>query len=118
MKSPHSDRGQAVIETLVVSTVIAATLGFGFHLLYVAFAKAWITRAVREAAVCLTTSEHTSSCRTRLQSTLDLGLPFGNVQIDDFHRRLAESQASIRFECRFPLGPTTDFKVSNSAPRF
>ncbi|CAN5468319.1 hypothetical protein BH10BDE1_BH10BDE1_25570 [soil metagenome] len=86
MSQLRSMRGQALIELLVAAPVVALVIAGGVSLLYLGFAKAWITRAAREGAICLQTPITKSECRTRIERTLASGLPFGQIKIDEFQK--------------------------------
>lgn len=121
----RNERGSAMIELTVAGSIIALVLGLGFYLLYLSYAKAWMTRSVREAAVCLVTPETSRRCREKLEMTLKAGLPFGHFDVTEF--RVADSasnvEVSLDIEPRFVETletnkdrPPTRMRVSNSAP--
>lgn len=87
-----------MLEILCATSVVALVLVVGFFLLYLLFAKAWITRSAREAAVCLATSSPLHECRARLRKTLEVGLPFGRFEIEECRRD--HSQSSVVVELR------------------
>lgn len=95
MNPLRSMRGQALIEFLVAAPVVALVIAGGASLLYLGFAKAWITRAAREGAICLQTPITKSECRARIERTLASGLPFGEFKIDEFQKTQSFTRVRI-----------------------
>lgn len=96
-------RGSAMIETLIAAPIAALVITTGSSLLYLSFAKAWLARSAREGAVCLVTPTSRSACRLKLRRTLEIGLPFGKIEIEKFHedRSGSEVETSLRFDDRW-----------------
>ncbi len=97
MTKLRSQRGQGVVELVVAAPIVASILAGGAILLYISFAKAWMTRAAREGAVCLQSPTRKSVCRSRVEQTLSVGLPFGAASIDEFQRHSSTARVQIVF---------------------
>lgn len=93
-----SQRGQAALESVLAAPLVAIVLGVGFYLMYLCFAQQWMNRSVREAAACLVTRASVHQCRSRLQATLKVGLPFGNAEIDVFQRGRTGARVQVSFD--------------------
>ena len=97
----RNNRGSALIETLAMAPVVALVLGLGASVVYLVFAKVWLTRSAREAAVCLVSTERPTTCRHRLQLTLEAALPWGAIEIAEF--RKTRRAAYVTIAAGFPV---------------
>ncbi len=95
-----SERGSALIETLVAAPIIAIVLMTGSLLMYRWLAEVWMTRAAREAAVCLTSQVRASRCKQKLETTLKIGLPFGRAEIDECRLRSRDANVRLSLDLR------------------
>lgn len=93
----RNQRGQATIEIAVAAPIVALFFLGMTYLLYLGFAKIWLTRSSREGAVCLVTQASSQNCRSRLNSTLRSALPYGNFEIAEFFVGPHEAQVKIFF---------------------
>ena len=111
-----NERGQATIETLVAAPIVAITLGTGFFLLYLCFAKTWMTRSSREAAACLVSTQSKSRCRHRFDETLATGLIFGRTEILRFDTSGIGSRVEVALDASTLLMPA-QMTARSSFPR-
>lgn len=109
-----NSRGQAAIEMIVAAPILAIVIGLGGHLLYLGFAKIWMTRSAREAAACLVTSELKSRCRERFEATLETGLIFGRAEIVKFESLLIGSRVEISFDANSRYFPWAEYPEKSS----
>lgn len=110
-----SERGSALIETLVAAPIVSVVILGGSLLMYRWFAEVWMTRAAREAAVCLATSAPASQCRRRLEATLRIGLPFGRAEIQEHRRRQSETKVKLSLDLALNLGFLKSFFKNRQA---
>jgi hypothetical protein len=72
-----------MIELIFAVPIVVMVVSGGACLLYLCFAKVWITRAAREGAICLASQLSKQKCRSRIDETLKVGLPFGVSSITE-----------------------------------
>jgi hypothetical protein len=92
----QNQRGTSMIETVILAPVFGIMIGLGAVMIYVAYAKVWMSRNAREAAVCLASPSPPSLCRSRLERDLRLGLPFGAPEIREFKSTFNWTRVSLR----------------------
>ncbi len=92
----HNQRGSTLVETALAAPVIGMILVACAVLLYLAFAKVWMNRAAREAAICLASPSPPSRCRIRLENTLKAGLPIGQTEVREFRNSRYQTRVSLR----------------------
>lgn len=107
----RSQRGSAIVEMVFAFPVVAVVLSIGGFLLYLAFAKIWITRAVREASVCLVSPVTETRCRHRFERTLKVGLPVGSIEIEEFDKGVSGSSVEVSY--RIGLGVLRHTKLGD-----
>lgn len=103
-----------MIETLIAAPIIAVVISVGSSLMYLSFAKIWLGRGAREGAVCLITPTTKPKCRKKLERTLEVGLPFGEIKIEKF--REDSSGAEVEATLHFPT-LTHPIRASAKMPR-
>jgi len=103
VSSLFDQRGSAMIETLITAPIVALVISVGSSLLYLSFAKAWLARSAREGAVCLVTPSTQAQCRKKLERTLEVGLPFGDIKIEKFREDSSgtEVETALHFSDRW-----------------
>ena len=101
----NGQRGQAAIETLIAAPLVVITIAIGGFLMYLCFAKTWMTRSAREAAACLVSTANKSRCRQRLEGTLKTGLIFGRTEILVFRTSESGSRVEVSLDATTPLMP-------------
>lgn len=94
----RDERGSTTIETLILAPLVGLLLLGAFAALYLSFAKIWLHRSAREAAVCLASPTPPSRCRVKLERTLALGLPFGRVEILALQSDRFSTRASVQVQ--------------------
>ncbi len=94
----RNNAGSVAVETAIALSVLFPALIIGLGVLYGAFAKGWVGRGAREAAICLTTPSPPTSCRRKLENTLATGLPFGKTSILEFQTNPRGSTVRIKLE--------------------
>jgi hypothetical protein len=92
-----------MIETLIAAPIVVVVVVVGSALLYRWFAEAWMTRASREAAVCLVGPRTTTACRQKLEASLRRGLIFNRAMIAEFRRTATASRVRVTLEL-IPVG--------------
>lgn len=94
----RDQRGFASIETIVAIVALTSTLTLGFGAAYGAFAKGWVARGAREAAICLSTPTPPGLCRQKLESSLTHGLPFGDFIVSEFSTSNLGTRVSVKIQ--------------------
>ncbi len=107
-----------MIETLLAAPVVTTVILGGSILMYRWFAEVWMTRAAREAAVCLTSPMSASRCRSRLESTLKAGLPFGRAEIEELRLQKRNSIVRLSLGLLPVRGAKVEIETEVSFPRF
>ncbi len=111
MNVATNQRGQALIETVCAAPIVAIVIALGIYLMYLAFAQAWMARSAREAAACLVTNVSPARCRTRLETTLAVGILLGRANIDEFRTGERGSHVQVSFDAQ------TSFLLPENAAR-
>lgn len=88
--------GSATVESVLTIPIIGILVLGGSGILYMSFAKIWLDRSAREAAICLASPSPPNRCRSRLESALNAGLPIGRSEILVFRSDRTGSQVSIQ----------------------
>ena len=79
-----SQRGQALIESIVATLAISILLMGGLSMLYLCFAKLWLRHNSHEALICLVSQRSPTSCKNDFINNMHSALPFGRLMIDEF----------------------------------
>ena len=103
-----SNNGSVAVESAIALALFSPALIVGLGVLYGAFAKGWVGRGAREAAVCLTTPSPPLNCRRKLENTLASGLPFGKTTILQFHGD--QRGSTVRIKLEWVAGQSTELK--------
>lgn len=103
-----SNNGSVAVESAIALALFCPALIVGLGVLYGAFAKGWVGRSAREAAVCLTTPSPPLNCRRKLENTLASGLPFGKTTILQFHGD--QRGSTVRIKLEWVAGQSTELK--------
>ncbi len=103
-----SNNGSVAVESAIALALFCPALIVGLGVLYGAFAKGWVGRSAREAAVCLTTPSPPLNCRRKLENTLASGLPFGKTTIVQFHGD--QRGSTVRIKLQWIAGQSTELK--------
>ena len=82
--SRFSQRGQALIESIVATLAISILLMGGLSMLYLCFAKIWLKHNSHEALICLVSQRSPVSCKNDFIKNMHSVLPFGRLMIDEF----------------------------------
>lgn len=92
----RSDRGQALLETLVSFPIIILTVTALFGGSYLIVTQRWIEHTSYELAVC---ALHTStwSCKRTARERISNFLPFGRIQAIHVTSSKEHSQATVAF---------------------
>lgn len=93
---PLNQRGNSLIETVLIAPVLGMCIAGSAVMIYLAHAKIWMSRSAREAAVCLASPSPPSRCRGRLESTIRIGLPIGATEIREFQSSRTQTRVSLR----------------------
>lgn len=94
--SLRNQRGSTLVEAVLAAPLIGMVIVACAVLIYLSFAKVWMNRAAREAAVCLASPSPPSRCRARLTNTLRLGLPIGRIEIREFQNTRYQTRVSLQ----------------------
>lgn len=106
--SLRNERGSTLVEVVLTAPLIGMAVVACAVLLYLAFAKIWMNRAAREAAICLASPSPPSRCRNRLENTLKLGLPIGRIEIREFQNSRFQTRVSLQMS----IGQTETTEIS------
>ena len=90
-----NQKGSAAVESMLTLPIVGFLVIGGSAILYLSFAKVWLNRAAREAAICLVSPSPPNRCRNKLESTLKVGLPFGQTEITVFRVDRSGSKVSL-----------------------
>lgn len=90
-----NQNGSAVVESMLSIPIVGFLVIGGSAILYLSFAKVWLNRGAREAAICLASPSPPNRCRNKLESTLKAGLPFGQTEITVFRSDRSGSKVSL-----------------------
>ncbi len=93
-----NQNGTAALESVLTLPILGILIFGSSGILYMSFAKIWLDRAAREAAVCLASPSPPNRCRVRLESTLGAGLPIGRTEILVFRSDRRGSQVSLQLQ--------------------
>src|SRR4051812_39086698 len=74
-----NQRGQALIEALIVTPLLVSGLVLMLSLSYFGFASAWIGYQMDQSLFCLAEGRSENVCTARFRSFIHLGLPSGQV---------------------------------------
>lgn len=122
--SLRSQRGSTLVEAVLAAPLIGMVIVACAVLVYLSFAKIWMNRAAREAAVCLASPSPPSRCRARLTNTLRLGLPIGRIEIREFQNTRYQTRVSLQlsFERVSTMQDSTSTSITAASsflkPRF
>jgi hypothetical protein len=122
--SLRSQRGSTLVEAVLAAPLIGMVIVACAVLIYLSFAKVWMNRAAREAAVCLASPSPPSRCRARLTNTLRLGLPIGRIEIREFQNTRYQTRVSLQlsFERVSTMQDSTSTSITAASsfqkPRF
>ncbi len=79
-----SQRGQALIESLVAIIAISIFLMGSLSALYVGFSKLWLKYFSHEALICIASQKEPVHCQNEFIKNMHSALPFGRLMIDEF----------------------------------
>lgn len=122
--SLRNQRGSTLVEAVLAAPLIGMVIVACAVLIYLSFAKVWMNRAAREAAVCLASPSPPSRCRARLTNTLRLGLPIGRIEIREFQNTRYQTRVSLQlsFERVSTMQDSTSTSITAASsflkPRF
>ncbi|MBN8539582.1 MAG: pilus assembly protein [Deltaproteobacteria bacterium] len=91
-----NQNGSTTLESVLMVPILGILILGSSGILYMSFAKIWLDRAAREAAVCLASPSPPTRCRVRLESTLTAGLPIGRTKILVFKSDRTGSRVSLQ----------------------
>lgn len=93
-----NQNGSTTLESVLMVPILGILILGSSGILYMSFAKIWLDRAAREAAVCLASPSPPTRCRVRLESTLTAGLPIGRTKILVFTSDRTGSRVSLQLD--------------------
>jgi hypothetical protein len=110
MDFKNSERGSALVEhCAVLSVLIPAFVGL-MILLYLGFAKVWLSHSSDEAAICLSTDEDASTCENELRFKVQNILKFGALKNLQITKTANEIHIEADFEFKIFEGVGQDNK--------
>jgi hypothetical protein len=93
-----NQNGTAALESVLLLPILGILILGSAGILYMSFAKIWLDRAAREAAVCLASPSPPNRCRARLETTLKAALPIGRTEILVFRSDRTGSRVSLQLQ--------------------
>ncbi len=97
----NSQRGQALIESLVATMAISILIMGCLSTLYLAFAKLWLRHFSHEALICIASKNKATHCQNLFIKNMHSALPFGRLMVDEFF--IFPDHLSIRARWSFGL---------------
>ncbi len=100
-----SQRGQALIESIVATMAISILLMGSLSTLYLSFAKLWLRHFSHEALICVASQIEARKCQNQFIKNMHSALPFGRLMVDEFF--IYSNYLVIR--SRWSFGMKSDF---------
>lgn len=91
------NKGQSLIECLVMTPVLILCLGILGQVFYLGFSYIWIDQSLYQGVICLASNVPANKCQQETYQKLDSLLPYGELKKVQFHFSYTRVQRRVTY---------------------
>ncbi len=106
-------RGQALVESVIVMFTLSVIVMGSLSTLYFCFAKLWLRHFAHETLICLASQKSPTQCQKEFIKNMHSALPFGRLMVDELfvYPNLVAVRARWSFGMHDNLSHQSHFRI-------